>query len=117
LAAFLAIVGFALCLWAVYQYLMTTTDAATAALLTGMLSITLVGALIWLAGRGETAPAPYGAQCGVFGLGAAQATAGSRTRTGSRGDPRQLAAYARSDYPDPDPNNLIPVVAEHAPRE
>jgi hypothetical protein len=51
LAAFLAIVGFALCLWAFYQYLMTTMGAATASLLTGLLCIIIVGALIWLANR------------------------------------------------------------------
>jgi uncharacterized membrane-anchored protein len=51
LAAFLAVVGFALCLWAIYQYLMTATDSATASLLTGLLSITLVGVLIWLTNR------------------------------------------------------------------
>jgi hypothetical protein len=51
LAAFLAVIGFALCLWAIYQYLMTATDAATASLLTGLLSIILVGVLIWLANR------------------------------------------------------------------
>ena len=49
LAAFVAVIGFALCLWAVYQYLTTATDSATASLLTGLLSIIIVGILIWLA--------------------------------------------------------------------
>ncbi|MDT8399043.1 MAG: hypothetical protein RQ899_10555 [Pseudomonadales bacterium] len=51
LAGFFAIVAAALILWAFYQYLLTAMSVATAALLTGMLSLVFLGILLWLVNR------------------------------------------------------------------
>ena len=51
LASFFVAVGGALCLWAIFQYLSRAVDTATAALLTGGITLLLAVALVWLVRR------------------------------------------------------------------
>lgn len=51
LAALALGVGAGLCLWAIYLYLLSALDPATARLLTGLLTLLIGGGLVWVARR------------------------------------------------------------------